>query len=380
MRGHLDGLAPQLVGTTPFASKANAVLLKALAKEPEGRYGSAAAMAADLRALVSGAPAAVQPAEAAPTTLRSAATRPVTAPATVVARRRWALPALVAASLLAAVAGGLGVRALTADDTALVAGATTIEVAGRTVTMQPTPTLSPLRGARGATTADGVAGGVVGPDAGVEGLGVGTDGGATSSGTTGGGSSAGSTAGSISGGTTTRTQAAAPAYTYSCWDGSLTTTSCTYPVHATGADWMFPSTRAWSCTTQKPYVGSDSGIHDSYRCGYSGGTGPNAIYLMRMSSQSQARNWMVSVLDRVEKEHAWSDGHEDAGRALLGPGTTKSGTTQYRWGRYWYSDGNTWLAFINASTSAARNDGIGKLSYRALRHVRGVPCSETTSC
>lgn len=381
MRGHLEGLPPQLVGGTPFADKANAVLLTALAKEPADRYDGAAAMAADLRLLAEVAPVAVQALEAAPTTLRSAATQPATGAAVPAERRRrWALPALVAASLLAAVAGGLGVRAFTSDEPALVAGATTTQVGGRTVTMQPTPTLSPLRRASGASAGpvDG-AGGVAGVDAGVEGLGVG--GAAPGAGTSGAGTSGSGTSGSTGGGTTrTRTQAAAPAYTYSCWDGSLTTTSCSYPVHATGADWMFPSTATWSCTASMPYAGSDNGIHDSYRCGYAGGTGPNAIYLMRMSSQTQARNWLVSVMDRVEKDNPWSDGHETAGRSLLGPGTTKSGTTQYRWGRYWFADGDTWVAFVNASTSAARYDGIDKLTFRPLRYVRGVPCSVSDRC
>ena len=389
MRGHLDGEVPQLVGTTPFARQVNAILLKALAKEPEQRYASAEAMAADLRALDALAPAAVLAAEAAPTTIRSAATRPATgagaAGDAARVRRPWAVPALVAASLLAAVAGGLGVRTLTSDDAALVAGATTVEVGGRTVTMQPTPTLSPLgatrAGAAGAGAAGGVAGGVtggvVGADVGVDGLGVG--GGVGAAGATP-GTTGGSTSGSTSGGTAASTRAAAPAYTYSCWDGSLTTTSCSYPIHADGADWMFPSTQGWSCMAQMPYTGSSNGVHDSYRCGYSGGTGPNAIYLMRMSSSTQARNWLVSVMDRVETENPWSDGYETAGRSLLGPGTTKDGKTQYRWGRYWSSDGDTWMAFINASTASARNDGIGKLTFRALRYVRGEPCSVSARC
>lgn len=387
MRGHLDGLAPQLLGTTPFAKKANAVLLKALAKEPEERYASAAVMAADLRALVSGAPAAVEAAEAAPTTLRSAATRPATAAAaagaaatgavaTAGARRRWALPALVAASLLAAVAGGLGVRALTSDDTALVAGATTIEVAGRTVTMQPTHTLSPMD----PSTREGT-GGDVGGDVGL-GLGgsrstvtgTGVDAG-TRAGTSGG--SLGSTSGGAVSAPTTRstpTAVAKPHYDYRCWDSASHLTndlsSCGLPVGRAGGVWMQSAltSKCWKASASSPLV-------ESYGCSVAGGV----YYIAQVTNSSDGAVWLRQRMPDNRIANDWYTGSVRAGTAYQGTAVISS-TKRYRWGAVYAISGGSWVVFVDATSSDGRLAGRRALDghYRHINWVRGEPCSQTT--
>lgn len=76
----------------------------------------------------------------------------------------------------------------------------------------------------------------------------------------------------------------------------------------------------------------------------------------------------------VSGDESWSVG----GRTLSGT-RTNNGSTLYRWGRYWSSSENTWGVFISSSSSEGRRLGIDRIdSYRALQHVKGVPCSEAS--
>ncbi len=351
MRGHLDGEVPQLVGTTPFARKVNAVLIRALAKEPSQRYASAEAMAADLRELGSLAPAAVVAAEAAPTTLRSAATRPATgagaASNAARGRRPWAIPALVGASLLAAVAGGLGVRTLTSDDAALVAGARTVEVGGRTVTMQPTPTLSPVR-SRSATVRASrssvakAADRVLVPDA------------------------LASRASSTRPSSGARATAAAPAPRFRCWDNRtvIEYADCTVPAGGDGVGWVYAAYGSGCAanTSTSPLV------TEVWQCTFGGGK----FNVYHFPSVSAARDYMPQRMSTSGVSwQQWSPRGEAAGQQSYG---RQSG--RYRFVSYYATaSGGTWGYMVDAGSAGDLDSGVGMVASATRRaaNLRGVP-------
>lgn len=93
---HIEGRVPQLPGRDDFSRRTNAVLAKAMAKDPRKRYASAKAMASDLRPLLEKAPGVI--ALPGATALR----RPL-----AVRRRRW-VPAVVGAGSVLAVVSVVG--------------------------------------------------------------------------------------------------------------------------------------------------------------------------------------------------------------------------------------------------------------------------------
>jgi hypothetical protein len=359
MRGQLDGLVPQLVGETPFARRANAVLGRALAKEPVDRYATAEAMAADLRQLVTVAPATVQVADAAPTTLRSAATRPAPLP-TRSPRRPWALPVLATACLLAAVAGGLGVRALASDDPALAAGVTTVEVAGRTVTVQPTRTLTPIAGARKGASAviadEGITAGLPGPGGGVDGLGVPT---------------AAARPGASGAGTTARATTAAsagPRYAYRCWDSASHLTndlsSCGVPSGVAGVRWVY---RAYGDRCYALNAG-DGRVQQAYQCWI----GDVHLNLYRFASASNARGFLDGFLTSGAAWSEWSTAGSWAGYRRAGEAVGQD--RPYRQVFYYSPAGEVWGAVVAAQTASARGSvvsGSVQRYFRSLPTIRG---------
>ncbi|WP_418061632.1 serine/threonine-protein kinase [Pimelobacter simplex] len=112
---HQQAPVPRLAGDSAFTADLNAVLGRALAKDPAQRYGDATALREDLERLAALAPADTL--EGAPGGPAAPPAGTAVRPATVVpsARRRW--PLVVAAVVaLALVAGGITTWLLVRDD------------------------------------------------------------------------------------------------------------------------------------------------------------------------------------------------------------------------------------------------------------------------
>ncbi|MDO7868405.1 serine/threonine-protein kinase [Nocardioides jiangxiensis] len=355
MMGHIEGPVPQLPGRSAFVRRANAVLVKALAKHPQDRYPSAAAMAADLRGLAAIAPGAIRLADA--TVIRPVATTPATAPRTVprraaVLRRHWLLPAVATVSLLAAVAGGLAVRSFVEDDPQLAAGATRVDLGGRTVTLQPRRTLSPVPATHtrheGGAARD-VAGSIAGPAPVVGDVEV-----------------AGSAGGSGGGARSVPTGAAAPVDRYRCWNGSTAVTlgDCGWPTGVAGATWMVDNVGScYHATPNDPRVPND----DSWGCHVSGLS--TTIYVDRATSVSAARSYLLSAIKDPDKSWAWSDGWQFSSNAT-------DSSPRWRFGRYWQGpDGAAWFIYVSTTTAAERDDAVNAVKYhcRPRSDIQGVP-------
>lgn len=370
MMGHLEGEVPQLAGRSAFVRKANAVLARSLAKDPAGRYPSAAAMAADLRALAGVTPGEARVGGAETTVLRAAVARPTTGPRATAQlpnrRPAWVPVAVAAAVALLLVAGGLGLRAVLDDEPALAAGATPIEVAGRTIIVQPTRTIGPLDPVRGETEAAGGSGAVDGEFGGA----TGGDVAAGSGSLIGEGDAAGSAgSGSRSGSGTSVTRAH---YAYRCWDSASHLTNdlatCGIPTGRTGAEWM-QSAYSGGCYVASP----GAPMVESYGCSYARGT----FYVMRATDASSAANWLRQRMPEDRIDNDWYTGTVRAGSAYQGTAVI-NGTRHYRWGAAYAISGGTWLVYVDATSSAGRLDGRNAMDghYRHINWVRGAPCDQ----
>ncbi|GAB2973184.1 serine/threonine-protein kinase [Nocardioides montaniterrae] len=364
--GHLQGPIPQLPGQDPFSTGVNAVLTRALAKDPAARYPNAAAMRADLAAL-SLAPAAVVLPEH--TSIRHRVGTPaVGTPAASPPQRRRRAAFIAVAAVLAVLAGAFGVRSLISgggDPTTLTSGSPVT----RTVSLSPQADVSPsVKATKHKHHAKPGESDVVAPEPLPSALPVPTRGAAPATTTR--------TREAQAAPPVTRTTSAAPtppAPAYVCWTGtkSVTRAACGWPSGVRGARWMVGS-RLTGCYKASP---NSSYIAESYGCAYGAG-GNSRVYVFRSYSSGDARAYLLGAMKNDRIENGWSAGGSYAGQAIQG--TLGSGTSKrYRWGRYWASNEGAWAVYVTAVSPAERDNGIAVVRdvCRPLADIQARPLS-----
>lgn len=409
--GHLRGPIPQLPGGTPFVDGLNAVLRRAMAKDPAQRYPSAKAMARELAALEPLVPGGLvlpdvtairQPVIAAP--------EPPPAP-----RSPWRR-VLVTAVVVALVATGVyvgsrlggvpvGPSVLASDPGDAPSSSAPSEPSGPSAAASDpsaadsaSPASSSAPGAGAAGGGSSSAGGVVGGGAAVP-PGV-ADGGdpvlgsapAGSSGGRGSGASGGS-AGTGTGRTSTGTRpttssrpsrapspaptraapAPAPTPKYRCWNGTraVKLSSCPLPTGRAGAEWVFPGfakvsgcaraarpssafVEGWTCKTKNP--------NGTYRY----------LSVTRWTSPSPACDHFWSSYDRGTRFRGdWTLGGKVAGRRMNG--TQNKGKIVHSSRVYIGNGTNAWAVAAWGTSEAQRDSMLGKVSFRKPGDFRGVP-------
>lgn len=363
--GHLYGPVPKLPGRDEFSRRANAVLAKALAKEPRKRYPTAAAMAAELRPLADRAPGSI--ALPGATSVR----RPV-----VVRRRRWVAPVAAVAGVLAVVGTGVGVASLGDSDPrgrdALPVPATLTEtipaadgmLLGNQVTLSPRPVRR--------TQADGDV--VLAPPPVLEELPPAVVDGA--------GEPAGQRTSRPRAGSTVRSPApvrtsaaAAPVARHQCWDGSreVRLSSCSFPSGSAGARYVFPDFGGLGCVS-RPLA---SGMAEHWRCAYTAGGSPhNFLYFTRWHQTETAKDHYYGryLSDGQRNRGAWDCGGRTCPHYHGLHRSSPSSSYRWRWARVYDVSGVTWAVAADAVNKDARNRSRELVTrYRDIDHLRGHP-------
>jgi hypothetical protein len=374
--GHLQGAVPQLPGHDELSTGINAVLTRAMAKEPAARYPSAAAMRADLARLATTTSAAVVLPEAA--SIRQPLTAPGAAPgsATVVRGAPPASPAAAAppppprkhrrlgavvtvAAVLTLVAGVVGASALLRNraDTTLLASDPLTTVPATASGSAPVP-ISPSAVAAGKAGKAGRTPHRASP--GAQTAGVPSAAPPVASG-------AAPTSRPPAVPTSTAPQPAptrhAPTYAYRCWSGRATNapSTCGDPTGPTGARWIWGSFAA--CGAQPP---PDSRIRELYQCSY----GSTGVAVLRFDDPATARAYLGERLSGTAPDNwtTWYVGPQFDGYQALGE-QTYQGTTTQRFVSYYNRSGITWGFLVAAPTAAARDNAVGTLVNRYARSL-----------
>ncbi|WP_370288613.1 serine/threonine-protein kinase [Nocardioides sp.] len=395
--GHLRGPIPQLPGGTPFVDGLNAVLRRAMAKDPAQRYPSAKAMARELAALEPLVPGGLvlpdvtairQPVIAAP--------EPASA-----ARSPWRR-VLVTAAVVALVASGVyvGSRLGGVPVGPSVLASDSGDASASPTSESPAPSSSssaagPSSAASSAAPGREVSGGAGGSSSTVEGgdavpPGV-ADGGDPAPAPAPAGSAGDGAAGTGRTSTGTRpsassrpTRAASPAPTraapapaptpkYRCWNGTraVKLSSCPLPTGRAGAEWVFPGFAKVSGCTRA--TRASSAFVEGWTCRTKN---PNGTYrylsVSRWTSPSPACDHFWSSYDKGTRFRGdWTLGGKVAGRRMNG--TQNKGKIVHSSRVYIGNGTNAWAVSAWGTSDAQRDAMLGKVGFRKPADFRGVP-------
>ncbi|WP_158296639.1 serine/threonine-protein kinase [Nocardioides albidus] len=358
--GHLRGPIPQFPGGGAFVDRLNAVLGRALAKDPRRRYPSAKAMLADLTALRSTAPGGLALPEV------TAVRQPLqAAPARTPLRRRLVATTLVVALVGVAVyvgslLGGVDMRPsmLAADDPSTSAPTGTAGSPSTAATEQPgTPSPSARKQKRPATPAprpepDSVD---AGPDA-----------------------EPSPTPSPAPKKKRAKTPPPAPAPappvpTFRCWDGTAVVdgATCSLPTGWAGAQWVFPGVaRAPAC---KAVTRRASGFVEGWQCAAKTSDGTyRYLSVTRWSSATAATRYYYGAFDAKRKRTnvAWAGRDLVYGRRLggfVGRGVHHSDRV------YAHSGTNAWVFSAWANSTDKVLSMFDYVRFRNPTQFRGVP-------
>lgn len=350
--GHLRGPLPQVPGRGPFLDGLNAVLRRALAKDPRRRYPSARAMLGDLAALRATAPEGL----ALPDV--TAVRQPLDAPARGALRRRLVATTLVLALVgLAVYVGSLlgGVdmspSVLTADDPSRSTGAPS------TVETPPVPPPSPTRTPRprkASSTPEPVDPGPVDPGP--------VDEPASPTKPT-----------RKPKPTSTPSPTPLPTPTFRCWTGAevVAGAECALPTGWAGAQWVFPGVA--SAPACKPWSLKASGYVEGWHCA---ARTPDGTYrhltVTRWSAAGAATRYYYGAYnpDKNRVNQPWAGRDLVYGKRLGG----FIGKAVYHSDRvYTHSGTNAWVFSAWANTSAKVQSMFDYVTFRKPTQFRGVP-------
>ncbi len=356
--GHLRGPVSQVPGRGPFLDGLNAVLRRALAKDPRRRYPSARAMLADLTALRAGAPDGLVLPDV--TAVRQPLDVP---PARGSLRRRLVATTLVVALVglavyIGSLLGGVDMTpsALTAQDPSTTTSApATPPTAVPAPTATPSPSRTPRPRRSRPAHPDLVDPGPVEDPA----------------------PSADATRTAKPKRppkpTPEPTRTPEPAPTFRCWTGSEVPASsaCALPTGWQGAQWVFPGVA--SAPACKPWSLTASGYVEGWHCA---AKTPDGTYrhltVTRWSTAAAATGYYYGAYnpDKERVNQPWAGRDVVYGKRLGG----FIGKAVYHSDRvYTHSGTNAWVFSAWANTSAKVQSMFAYVKFRNPTQFRGVP-------
>ena len=355
--GHLRGPIPQFPGDGAFLEKINAVLRRALAKDPKRRYPSARAMLAELEAVRPLVPAATALPDV--TSVRQS----LELPPERSGKRRALAVVLVAALVLGALyvgslLGGVDVVApmLASDDpqtsgTAKASGSASEEASDDALAAEDSSA-----GPDEQVLAE--------PPSGEASLDPGEP-------TTAAPDRPRSRTPTAPPPLTPAPTKPAPSPKYRCWNKKKVVRlgTCSWPTGRAGANWVFPGASKLSGCTK--FTWRAAGFREGWKCSRGSGDKRRHLYLIRWSDDAAAVNYLWGRYNkkRATIRQQWRPGGTYYGTALGGwvSKNTVQGARIYR-----ASGTRPWTAVANASTGKLRQSTLHWVSYRNPSTFRAV--------